>query len=34
MHVNKVAYIRTIDLVARKLGEDIDALDDVILASD
>jgi hypothetical protein len=31
MHVNKVSHIKTIDLVAKELGEDIDALHDVAL---
>jgi hypothetical protein len=31
MHVNKVAHIKTIDLVAKELGEDIHALHDVAL---
>jgi hypothetical protein len=31
MHVNKVSHIKTIDLVARELREDIEALHDVAL---
>ena len=31
MHVNKISHIKTIDLVAKELGEDIDALHDVAL---
>ena len=31
MHVNKVSHIKTIDLVAKELGEDIDPLHDVAL---
>jgi hypothetical protein len=29
MHVNKVSYVKTIDLVAKDLGEDVDMLHDV-----
>jgi len=31
MHVNKVSHVKTIDLVARELGEDVDTLHDVSL---
>jgi len=31
MHVNKVSHVRTIDLVAKDLGEDIDFLFDVAI---
>ena len=31
MHVNKVSHIKTIDLIAKELGENIDALHDVAL---
>ena len=31
MHVNKVSHVRTIDLVAKDLGEDVDFLLDVAL---
>jgi hypothetical protein len=31
MHVNKVSHIKTVDLVAKELGEDIDTLYDVAL---
>jgi hypothetical protein len=31
MHVNKVAHIKTVDLVAKELGEDVDTLYDVAL---
>ena len=31
MHVNKVSHVRTIDLVAKDLGEDVDFLFDVAL---
>jgi hypothetical protein len=31
MHVNKVSHIKTIDLVAKEIGEDIDTLQDVAL---
>ena len=31
MHVNKVSHVRTIDLVAKELGEDVDFLFDVAL---
>ena len=31
MHVNKVSHVRTIDRVAKKLGEDVDWLYDVAL---
>ena len=31
MHVNKVSHVRTIDLVAKELGEDVDVLFDVAL---
>ena len=31
MHVNKVSHVRTIDLVAEDLGEDVDFLLDVAL---
>ena len=31
MHLNKVSHVRTIDLVAKDLGEDVDFLFDVAL---
>jgi hypothetical protein len=31
MHVNKVSHVRTIDRVAKELGEDVDWLFDVAL---
>jgi len=31
MHVNKVSHVRTIDLVAKDLGEDVDFLFDVAI---
>ena len=31
MHVNKVSHIKTVDLVAKELGEDADTLYDVAL---
>lgn len=31
MHVNKVSHIKTIDLIAKEIGENIDALYDVAL---
>jgi hypothetical protein len=31
MHVNKVSHVRTIDLVAKDLGEDVDFLFDVAM---
>ena len=31
MHVNKVSHVKTIDLVAMELGEDVDTLHDVSL---
>ena len=31
MHVNKVSHIKTVDLVAKELGEDVDTLYDVAL---
>ena len=31
MHVNKVSHVRTIDLVAKDLGEDVDFLFDVVI---
>ena len=31
MHVNKVSHIRTIDRVAKELGEDVDFLFDIAL---
>jgi hypothetical protein len=31
MHVNKVSHVRTIDLVAKELGEEVDFLFDVAL---
>jgi hypothetical protein len=31
MHVNKVSHVRTIDRVAKELGEDVDWLYDVAL---
>jgi hypothetical protein len=31
MHVNKVSHVRTIDRVAKELGEDVDFLFDVAL---
>jgi len=31
MHVNKVSHVKTIDLVGRELGEDVDTLHDVSL---
>lgn len=31
MHVNKVSHVRTIDRVAKKLGEDVDFLFDVAI---
>jgi hypothetical protein len=31
MHVSKVSHIRTIDLVAKDLGEDVDFLFDVAI---
>jgi hypothetical protein len=31
MHVNKVSYVRTIDLVAKDLREDVDFLFDVAI---
>jgi hypothetical protein len=31
MHVNKVSHVKTIDLVARELGEDVDTLHDISL---
>jgi hypothetical protein len=34
VHVNKVAHVKTIDLVARELGEEVDWLHDVALEMD
>jgi hypothetical protein len=31
MHVNKVSHIKTVDLVAKEIGEDVDTLYDVAL---
>jgi hypothetical protein len=31
MHANKVSNIKTVDLVAKELGEDVDTLQDVAL---
>jgi hypothetical protein len=31
MHVNKVSHIKTVDLVAKEFGEDVDTLYDVAL---
>jgi hypothetical protein len=31
MHVNKVSHVRTMDLVAKELGEEVDFLFDVAL---
>jgi hypothetical protein len=31
MHVNKVSHVKTINLVAKELGEDVDTLHDVAL---
>jgi hypothetical protein len=34
MHVNKVSHVKTVDLVARELGEDVDWLHEVALDMD
>lgn len=34
VHVNKVAHVKTIDLVARELGEDVDLLHEVAIEMD
>jgi hypothetical protein len=34
MHINKVSHVKTIDRVARDLGEDVDLLHDVAFEMD
>jgi hypothetical protein len=34
VHVNKISHVKTIDLVARELGEEVDWLHDVALEMD
>ena len=34
MHVNKVSHVKTVDLVAKELGENVDLLHEVALEMD
>lgn len=34
MHVNKVSHVKTVDRVAKELGEDVDCLHEVALEMD